>query len=133
MITLIRYVQIGDICTLGMLIVGERVFKTLELPWRDNKRNMSCIPAGEYNVDYMERSASGKYRGCFHVKNVPGRSEILIHSGNVSAHTRGCIIVGGKTGELSGQPAVLNSMSALRELGAIVERKTKMRVISWIG
>ena len=133
MIYLIRYAAVSDLCIFGMLITGDQVFYTLELPWRDNERNRSCIPAGEYDFDYMERSASGKYRGCFHVKNVPGRSEILAHNGNLAAHTKGCIIVGRKIGKLAGQPAVLNSMSALRDLGTAVPRHNKLRVISWIG
>lgn len=128
-VTLIRYAAVGDICIFGILIVGARVFSTLELPWRNNERNRSCIPSGEYDCDYMERSSSGKYRGCFHIKNVAGRSQILIHNGNVPANTKGCIIIGRKVGTLAGQPAVLNSISALRELGAAVPHHNKLRVM----
>ena len=133
MITLIRYAAVGDVCIFGMLIADDHVFSTLELPWRNNERNRSCIPAGEYDCDYMRRSASGKYRGCFYVKGVAGRSQILIHNGNLPAHTKGCIIIGRRTGTLAGLPAVLNSVSALRELGATAEHHNKLRVISWIG
>ena len=131
--TLIRYAKIGDLCVFGVLITDDGVFSTLELPWRDNERNRSCIPPGEYSCQYMEQSSSGKYRGCFHVKNVPGRSEILIHNGNLPEHTKGCIIIGKRVGYLTGIPAVLNSVSALRELGRSIPRTTKLRVISWIG
>lgn len=133
MLTLIRYAPIGDICTFGFLVADETVFNTLELPWRDNKRNQSCIPPGEYECDYMRRSASGKYKGCFHVKNVPGRSQILIHNGNLPAHTKGCILIGRRRGSLAGHPAVLNSISALRDLGSESPHKTKLRVITWNG
>ena len=127
--TLIRYSLIPHICTFGALVVGSELFRTLELPWLDNARNLSCIPPGEYEVEYMERSASGKYRGCYHIKNVPGRSEILIHNGNLPAHTRGCVIIGKKTGTLTGIPAVLNSVSALREMNYVAPKKFTLRVI----
>ena len=40
-----------DESTIGELFVnGERFCDTLELPYRDNQRSISCIPAGEYKV-----------------------------------------------------------------------------------
>ena len=36
---------------LGKLFVnGERMCDTLELPYKDNQKSISCIPAGEYSV-----------------------------------------------------------------------------------
>jgi hypothetical protein len=101
---------------LGVLVIGEEVIYTLERPWKDNARNVSCIPPGEYRTSFLERSASGKYRNVFHVEGVPGRSGILIHNGNIVDHTKGCILVGDRTGILLNQPAVLSSRSAMRRL-----------------
>ena len=40
-----------DESTIGELFVnGERFCDTLELPYRDNQRSVSCIPIGEYSV-----------------------------------------------------------------------------------
>ena len=37
--------------TIGKLFLnGETFCDTLELPWKDNQRSISCIPAGEYKV-----------------------------------------------------------------------------------
>ena len=37
--------------TIGRLFInGELFCDTLENPWKDNQRNISCIPKGEYNV-----------------------------------------------------------------------------------
>ena len=37
--------------TIGELFLnGERICDTLENPWLDNQRNISCIPEGEYKV-----------------------------------------------------------------------------------
>lgn len=65
--------------------------KTLELPWRDNQYQISCIPKGNYNV---VRRWSEKYGNHFHVLGVPGRNYILIHVGNYYTEIRGCILVG---------------------------------------
>jgi hypothetical protein len=47
--------------------------------------------------------------------NVPGRSEILIHKGNLSSDSKGCIIVGEEFGTLNGRVAVLSSGKAFDE------------------
>ena len=82
--------------TLGKLYLnGESFCDTLELPYRDNQRSISCIPAGQYKVRlrYAEESASRKYTHLL-VQDVPNRSYILFHRGNKPSHTRGCILVG---------------------------------------
>ncbi len=74
---------------------------TLELPWRNNERNVSCVPAGTYEL--LKRDF-GKYYEAYkrrwnhqfslQVDEVPDRGDILIHTGNTADHTRGCILVG---------------------------------------
>ena len=64
---------------------------TLELPWLNNQRNVSCVPAGVYNVI---PHTSKKFGKCFWLQNVANRSGILIHSGNTIADIQGCILVG---------------------------------------
>lgn len=86
----------SDVQTTGEMILKDNAdeiysCKTLELPWRNNNINISCIPPGKYKVI---KRYSEKYRNHFHVLNVPGRSMILIHAGNYYTDTRGCILVG---------------------------------------
>lgn len=103
--------------TLGRMSLPDgTVLKTLEPPWLNNASNVSCIPAGTYVCKWIERSASGKYRRCWHVTNVQGRAGILIHAGNRLAHTLGCILPGLRHGRLGGHTAVLSSSAALNEL-----------------
>ena len=85
-----------DESTIGELFLnGERMCDTLELPYRDNQRSISCIPAGEYKVRLRYPRESGT-RDYLHllVQDVKDRSYILFHRGNSAKDTRGCILVG---------------------------------------
>lgn len=105
--------------TRGVLWVNGEIFHTLEPPWKDNQNNISCIPEGEYKCSFLERSASGKYTQVYHVQNVPNRTGILIHNGNVVDHTLGCILVGTRSGFLADKAAVLNSVTAKRKIAEL--------------
>lgn len=77
--------------TVGVLLVGGRpVLSTLELPWRQNLREESCIPCGEYKYEMV---VSGRWGVTYEVE-VPGRDGILFHVGNTVRDTRGCVLVG---------------------------------------
>lgn len=117
-IWLIRNVT-SDQGTEGFIITTEGFnCKTLELPWRNNKKSISCIPAGEYTVVLRE---SPKYGRIYWVTNVQDRSWILIHSGNYAGdinkgfktHVQGCILLGQNFGFLENQRAILNSRITL--------------------
>ena len=64
---------------------------TLELPWRDNERQVSCIPPGKYRLKHFH---SPKFGRCLELQQVPGRDAILIHAGNYNRDTHGCILIG---------------------------------------
>ena len=82
--------------TVGELFLnGERMCDTLENPYINNERNISCIPEGEYKVRLRlaRESASRDYLHLL-VKDVPNRDYILFHRGNSAKDTSGCILVG---------------------------------------
>ncbi len=118
-VTLARLAR-SDQGTEGILLVGDFNCKTLELPWRENARQISCIPPGEYDV---ELRLSNKYGRVYWVRHVPNRTYILIHSGNYAgdkqkgfkSHVMGCILLGKNHGYLAGQRAVLNSRLTVRQ------------------
>jgi hypothetical protein len=87
-IYLIR-MKYSDTETLGNLTVGDTVFKTLERPWKDNKPNISCIPAGSYIVKWTFSPRMLKYT--YEVTGVPNRSGIRIHVANYFNELLGCI------------------------------------------
>ena len=78
--------------TYGVFFFNHRpVCYTLELPWRGNARNVSCIPEGSYAA---HKSLSTKFGHCIRLNHVPDRDAILVHAGNTLSDTHGCILVG---------------------------------------
>lgn len=65
--------------------------KSLELPDLNNEVRKSRIPAGVY---CCEKRYSPKYKWHYWVKDVDGRTWILIHIGNYKDDTTGCILLG---------------------------------------
>ena len=88
--------EFTDKSTVGKLFLdGEMFCYTLELPYLDNQRSISCIPEGQYKVRLRtaKESATRDYLHLL-VKDVKDRTYILFHRGNTSKDTRGCILVG---------------------------------------
>jgi len=88
--------EFTDKSTIGKLFLNsEWLCDTLELPYRDNQRSISCIPAGQYKVRLRTAKESSS-RNYLHllVEDVKDRSYILVHIGNFPKDTRGCILVG---------------------------------------
>ena len=86
----------SDESTIGELFVnGERFCDTLELPWKDNQKWISCIPSGDYKVRmrYPRESATRNYLHLL-IEDVKDRSFILFHRGNTSSDSQGCVLVG---------------------------------------
>tara|TARA_R110002033_G_scaffold161573_4_gene198166 strand:+ start:223 stop:771 length:549 start_codon:yes stop_codon:yes gene_type:complete len=85
-----------DVSTIGNLYLdGEWLCDTLENPYLNNQRNISCIPEGQYKVRLRtaRESATKDYLHLL-VQDVPDRSLILFHSDNTAKDTRGCVLVG---------------------------------------
>jgi len=100
-----------DKSVIGTLYLnGIRICDTLENPWLDNARNISCIPEGKYDVRLRtaRESASRDYLHLL-IKAVPDRTYILFHKGNYPKDTRGCVLVGMS----SEQDVVYNSKLAM--------------------
>lgn len=96
--------------TIGVLRIKDtqiEIARTMEDAWKDNARNISCIPKGTYKV---VRHTSPKYGNCFMVSNVPNRDYILIHAGNYATDTEGCILLGESVAtNVAGKRMVTNS------------------------
>ena len=80
-----------DDCTIGRLSYGDFHCLTLELPWKDNRRNVSCVPAGVYNARQYDSPEHGPV---ILLDDVPERTWVEIHAGNFTRQILGCILVG---------------------------------------
>lgn len=65
---------------------------SLERGWNDNKKDISCVPAGVYSLKY-EYSNRFK-RKLWELKDVPNRSECKFHASNFWHQLNGCISLG---------------------------------------
>lgn len=69
--------------------LGLKICKTIELPWLQNQRSVSCIPEGRYE---LKKRFTKKHNLHLLVLDVPGRDGILIHPANNALNElRGCI------------------------------------------
>lgn len=105
--------------TLGTLEHGEFSCVTMEPPWLNNLPNVSCIPTGTYQCHWHK---SPRYGWVYAVLGVAGRSNILIHAGNIAQHTKGCVLLGQRVGRLAGQPAVLVSRVTVRRHAGMLDK-----------
>ena len=68
---------------------GKFICFTIELPWRNNERSISCIPEGKY---FIKKRNSQKFKSHFILLGIPNRSLILIHpANNAMKELNGCI------------------------------------------
>jgi len=105
--------------TFSVFVCPEADFtcRFIELPWRDNINQLSCIPTGDYIVKPYN---SPKFGLVFCINNVPNRTSILVHSGNFAGNIEkgwktnslGCLLPGERIGTINGQNAVLGSKIA---------------------
>jgi hypothetical protein len=101
------------------------VCNTIELPWLQNQRNISCIPEGRYE---LRKRFIKKFGLHLLVVDVPDRSWILIHPANdAKTQLKGCIA---SVTQLTGPGKGRDSRLANEKLKAIVlealERKEKV-------
>ena len=109
--------------TNGLLTVGGRkVCNTIELPWRDNQRNVSCIPEGRYP---LRKRYSERFKWHIEIEDVPDRSSILFHPANYAlGELRGCIA---PVLELSGAGKGLYSVKAFEQLKRLVYKTIDLK------
>ena len=76
--------------TNGALFIHDSFFGfCIELPWLNNRRNVSCIPEGTY---ILKARYSQKFGHHLILENVKNRTLILIHPANDALkELRGCI------------------------------------------
>lgn len=90
---------------------GKEICKTIELPWKDNQRGISCIPEGSYRI---RKRFSEKFKWHLEVMNVRNRDFILFHpANNALKELQGCIA---PVSELTGEGKGIRSRIAFERL-----------------
>lgn len=112
------------------------LFVTMEEAQRSNKKNVSCIPTGTYNV---QRYSSEKRPNSWQVMNVPNRDAILLHVINTEKDTQGCIGLGmefgfidakdDQSGKIEKQPAILRSSEAISKFNNMMKDEESFYLI----
>ncbi len=128
-------------CVMGKLSVGTPslsdpipgylIGETLELPYRNELTEISCIKPGTYSGFVREdKTSDGRSPGWRIQLEGTKQLAIQVHKGNELEHTRGCILLGGAR---SGACSVGNSsvaMARLKELyGASNQRPVILTVV----
>lgn len=120
--------------TLSVLLVfeGPRLLKSFYLltpPWKNNEKEISCIPSGrKYILIHRESEKYGKH---LRVLNDDGseilpREMVLLHNGNYRKNTLGCGLVGKDLADLNGDGELDVTRSkdfALPELVALIPQE----------
>jgi hypothetical protein len=119
--------------TLGRLLVFDNLnvvgnFCTLELPWRNNKKNESCILSGYYTVVPRTSEKFGKH---LLVENVLNRDLVLFHFGNDPTDTEGCIITGTGFANIDTTPEfeVIDSKNAMAKLARLITERAELIIL----
>ena len=94
---------------------GQEICKTIELPWNENQRRISCIPEGIYRI---KKRYSSKFKWHLEILKVRNRSYILFHPANhAKKELNGCIA---PVSELTGEGQGSRSRLAFDKLKDIV-------------
>ena len=104
LLTLKRLGQ-GTEGTFGALLDSDIPFAVTLEP--EVQRLSGAIPPGIYQCRKTMYHA-GQYM-TYEVCDVPNRTRILFHKGNIAADTMGCVLIGEEFGTLNGKPAILAS------------------------
>lgn len=107
-------------CTISRVGCGVFQFFMLELPWRDNQVDISCIPEGTYKI--KKRFSPSRGYEVLEYQDVPDRTYIQIHPGNFRHQILGCQLPGNGVRWIDGDsiPDVTNSAETFHKLMKIL-------------
>lgn len=101
---------------------------TLELPWKGNRKQESCIPAGLYKINPEKHATKGLV---LRLESVPGRSGVLMHKGCFPRNTLGCVLVGTEFADLDGDKVwdAADSRKAMKALFDLITEPALLQIV----
>jgi hypothetical protein len=129
-VTLIRTIKTNKE-TIGELRSSDGKFGcyTLELPWLNNQKNISCIPTGEYIVKWVHTLKFPL--GVYQIQSVPNRDGIDLHSGTFYTDIAGCLILGSLPKDINndGQLDLQNSRLIVKAFEKFMNKRSFKLII----
>ena len=125
---------IGHTQSLGAVIIvnkGKVIYDNhlLELGWRNNQRNISCTPAGKY--DLVKEYSPAFEMDLWEAKGIPNRSETKFHPANYNRQLKGCYAPGEARFDMDrdGEKDMVNSKDAFEEFMDAMGNDTRARLV----
>lgn len=124
--------------TWGVLMIPQQYeCQTIELPWRDNKPNISCLPLGDSYRLIWDKSPKFQRMMFLIAEDIPDRGGFRVHSGNFAgdidkgfqSHSLGCPLLGRKRAIMSNQKAVLISRPAVKDFENVMAGRSAKLII----
>ncbi len=123
-IRIVRFSETKD-GTFGVMEYNGVPFSyTLEPNDRGNGRN-SCIPPGRY---HCIRHHGTKFKNAWAITNVPNRSAILFHVGNIEDDSLGCILMGSTLASVKSKLGVIHSSNTFNKFMNISDRASQLNL-----
>lgn len=119
-VVMLNRALMNESVTLGIMYVHDVKHKpifTVERPWLNNQKSVSCIPCGIYLCQHY---SSNKFRNVFQICKVEGRTKILIHAGNSVNDTYGCVL----PGLTASNERIYESRDAMKVLRSILKKES---------
>lgn len=134
----------ADTGTPGVLHVSgiDWYCRTLELPWRNNEKGISCIIADTYRATVGD--SPSLHRKVLRLEDRYGRTDVLVHNGNwagdvskgLETQVHGCTLVGSGYAEIENhkgapQLGIINSVKTLEAFLAAIGPGPHAITYSW--
>lgn len=136
-ITLEVHSEIPDIGRFGTLSVAGEKFPTVEQAWRNNQREVSCVPLGTYKLVPFTSEKYGDtwamenedLQVAVHEKDGMRFACLFVHKGNWPSNFKGCIGAGERLKYFGGELGVTNTVITTEHILGVLKQEDEHTLI----